>query len=517
MGAITISGGFQAFSGIGQEHFNWPVREDFHLGRSSGHLGNPIALGSFLVLTFPVAMGVMVALVRPKLSRLRWTAIAATLAFLYLYGTQLTLSRGPYLGMAAAIAALVAMSWFLRGRRAALDVGLPIAVAAVGVTVLALGQLTPDDQVLAEGDPAYPRGEPTLGERIVKERTVETRIEIWRASWQLLLARPVMAEQDQMPALVRHMVGYGPETFRYALPFTASPDLLQRLTSEAHNDFIHRAVENGALGLATFLLVLFAAFRVLWIAGRRGRPGRLPVIVTIVIASALAGRVVEQLTGVSRTSDVLIFWVLLGMVVASPLVFGAHSEAGTVPVQRTSSRPPRSPERRQVLASALLVALTFSVAASLLLGLWQKSILYAAADHDATEARRVASTQPDRALDGYDAAINKAADVAKYRHWKSDLLFELADTEPDPFRKHELQRTAYETDLAAYRINPLDRNANFKLAASAWELAKAGELGKAAETVAIYEHLAAIAPAHELVQQRLKALYVATGIEPSVK
>lgn len=84
----------------------------------------------------------------------------------------------------------------------------------------------------------------------------------------------------------------------------------------------------------------------------------------------------------------------------------------------------------------------------------------------------------------------------------------------DPCVRLQLQNSAYEIDLETYNRNPLDRYVNFKLAAFTWYLAQASVPGKAAETVAMYEHLDLLAPKSQLVDSSPAQIYAATGLRP---
>ena len=68
----------------------------------------------------------------------------------------------------------------------------------------------------------------------------------------------------RLPAPLRWLFGYGPDTFRYVFPLRAPGRVLEWLTSAAHNDAINRLVELGAIGIAVYGTLGVAAVTALW-------------------------------------------------------------------------------------------------------------------------------------------------------------------------------------------------------------------------------------------------------------
>lgn len=506
--AISASGLFAAFTAIAQEHFNWPVEVVFYFGRSSGHFGNPIALGSFLVVTFPIAIGVLTLQRWPYRV---WFVATAVVSLIYLYGLQLTLSRGPYLGGLAVLGTLLLLYWRADGRKRALKLTAPIGLAGLMVVAFSFngGLIHGFTSTYSEDSLVNEFGESTLEERLTKQETIDTRIDTWRSTVELDLRRPAIADQREMPAVVRHLVGYGPDTFRYVLPLTSTDEMFATLTSEAHNDFLHRLTEGGILGLMAFLSLVGVCLFMLRRAYRRVSIQDRPLVsaLTIAVAAALVGRMIEQFTGIARVSDGMTFWILIGLTVS------LSSMALRSPVFKSddnaSSSTPISSHQRALMPAVSITVLLILIPLALA-GVWYKNISYVVADHQLSEARIEIQRSTAAGLAKYDRAIALAPDVVKYRLEKSDVLMSLAETEPNVVARTALIQESYELDSSAYVINSLDRRVNFKLAASAWALAVAGDSEKALEAVQIYERLHSIAPEYELVESRLASLYDAT-------
>ena len=93
-------------------------------------------------------------------------------------------------------------------------------------------------------------------------RGLSYRTDIWSASAALVVDRPWFEYEGLSWSLLRPLVGYGPELFKYTFPLE-SP--LGGLLSHAHNFFLHHAVEEGILGLFSSI-GLFAAFFIVGVA-----------------------------------------------------------------------------------------------------------------------------------------------------------------------------------------------------------------------------------------------------------
>lgn len=518
--AVSISGVIAGLTAIAQEHTGWIVASDFYLGRSTGHFGNPIALGSFLIVTLPITL---IALHHLRVGSLVFTTLTAFVFFVHIYGIELTLSRGPYIGLATLLVAGAILYWRRFGLRNLGRISIPISLALVSVLMIASVQYF-NDSFSINGSPSDSElGESTLSERLTKQRTIDSRLTTWSSTMQLAADRPTVGDNDSTPTAVRHLFGYGPDTFRYVFQVTASSNSLRGLTTNAHNFFLNILVELGILGVIGFLMILGSVFLVVRRTARMNS-GNAPYYVSvtlIAISAMLLGRMTEQMTGVARTSDNMMFWLIVGLVLALPAIMSntdrSESEQGNEADALHKDQATRTLQvptgRNRMLAGTALTILVAAMIPVAFISVWNKNIAYAVADHKVSTARDVASVDASRSLILVREAVMLAPDLLQYRHELSNLLTAIADQTPDLNRARQLREEAYESDLTAWNSNPLDRNASFQLAESSWNLAITGVPGKALETIEIYEYLGRLVPNHELVAPRLENLYEVTGIE----
>jgi len=520
-GAIVLSGTLASLIAIAQHWGLAPLGISSTAGhRVTGPAGNPIFLGALLVLTLPVLLALAAALARGRGTPAWWWAGAGIGTFVHLFALLLTIARGPWLGMAFAIATLLVIAWFRLGRALAVKLTLIVGVSA-GVAALALsipvgGARAPLDEPSGTVSSKVPATEPTAVEYAeIMNRLVPSTVSHnfaerwvrWETSVQLLLDRPQLPVGNTYPWAVRAAVGYGPDSFRYAFPLRAAPELMTVLTTAAHNGPLTRAVELGALGIVASAALALVVARSLVRRLRSGRAGDVEAAFLAGVAAALVGHFVEQQVGIAQVSDTLVFWLLIGLLAAAPAVFAAE-EAGQ-PAKR-----PSPPGRRHTLVLIGIAAVTI-LAVGVGMLTWVKNVGYLQADHLASASRPAFRADHVQGLQEIDRAISLAPDVPDYRNIRASMLRSLAGETPDPLSARALLVEAYESDRDAFELNPFSRNTNFIVADSAWGLAQIGLAGKAAEAVETYERLARLAPQHPVVWERLGLLYDALDIDLS--
>lgn len=233
--------------------------------RVTSTLGNPIFLGAWVAMaSFPT--------------------LARFLGGNTLYGAVLGLqaatlvasgSRGPWLGAAAGavlfcvLAVRARVPWL--GRRSL----RLLPVAALAVLLLLPGAGGAPGAEAAEESGALNGLWQDVGDSLLRTRTAAERVWYWQGYLSMYLARaPVRyvphAAATPAPAdrlrLVRPWLGYGPEVATEVFSQNAPRELFERYgptgtADRAHNEAWDRLVAGGALGLATWTLLLAAIGR----------------------------------------------------------------------------------------------------------------------------------------------------------------------------------------------------------------------------------------------------------------
>jgi len=291
--AITgaVVAGYGLLQTLGLDPLDWVVAWGGF--RSFGTLGNPDMFGAYMVLAFPLTIGLVLAE-----SDRRWK-YAMGVAFV-LTGTAIftSLTRSAWLGALAGTAGLVALLWALKPKLGRFEVILACALV-VSVAAFAVASL---NQQGADSNAAARVGD------IGTDRNSAARLSTWRAAGEAIAERPI--------------VGWGPDTFQLAFEahrtqaFSEIVDPSVSMTT-AHNWVLQTAVEVGVVGLALLVgfLSVVAVVSARWV--RRGPPGQLKARLTLAgVWAACTGFLVTSLLTPGSPPSRLLFWCLLAVLLS---------------------------------------------------------------------------------------------------------------------------------------------------------------------------------------------------------
>ena len=483
MGALVITGILVGGMAILQEYdlepFSWmelPLAGD----RVTSTMGNPIFAAAVLVLTIPVTLG----LAMYSLDR-EWTYSRSGLwsmaLVVQLLGITFTLSRGPWIGLAFALALFTALAWFSIGRT-----GMFRAVGMIGVMLaitLAVVFLTASWRS-GEAEGAGATGQ--VSERfksISFSSGLSSRRTIWEDTAEVIVSRPWFEFEDLSYSFLRPIIGYGPDLFRFTFLLKSSPleeGAAPAEADQAHNMLLHQTVELGYAGLLIWLALLAAPLVVggLYLACGRGNLSRTHKWILVALLGVLAGRAVEQMVGISRVGDFTLWWVILGLFVALPIAMSGESAV---------TRPPaRRRQRRGIIEAQVsspfniaLVGLTAFLALGIGWFTWTQNINYARAAVEVGAASSdLKRADGSSALKHIDRSIDLAPHMAPFytnRAQLLDLRRRQAETEGQVVAHAQ---EAYNANLEAVRRDPLYYRSRLALAQSALTLATLEHRGK---------------------------------------
>ncbi len=169
-----------------------------------------------------------------------------------------TQSRGPWIGLAWAVVALLVLLGIVRGTYKLVLVPLGAVAAAIVVVVLLNLPASPLDPL---------KHVPYLA-RLSLFAEGEPRVLVWQGSLHAILPHAPLwspTTGDDSYNGIRSLVGYGPEALFYAYgpfyePGEAVADGLYSLPDRSHNATIDAWVMTGLLGLAAYLVFFTALF-----------------------------------------------------------------------------------------------------------------------------------------------------------------------------------------------------------------------------------------------------------------
>jgi O-antigen ligase len=245
--------------------------------RPQGTFAHPAALGSYLIILLTLATGLIMTATsaRVRAALLVWSGAAATCLVL-------TLARAQWLGMI--VSSLVVgflKRWWL-------------AFLVLILTALLLASV------------------PLLRERLTASDSVEWRLELWQVGWSL--AWP--------PSLLGRGVGTAHLHVNQLLPKVDSPP---------HNDYLKVLIEMGALGLVAFGAWLLALLRHAWKAYRSAPDRVVSWRALSLLAVVLAGMVISLADNYHGYTAVQ--WYLWALVALVPRLGRRPLVAACSPVQ----------------------------------------------------------------------------------------------------------------------------------------------------------------------------------------
>jgi tetratricopeptide (TPR) repeat protein len=420
---LAGTGTLAALYGVLQR-FGWdPLGPGENAGRVFATFGNPILLGSFLVMTAVITVSAVLAEDRDR--KYVWLIGGAVALGLQLAALWFAGSRGPWIGYAAGAVAFPLIGYLWLDRRTLVrSLGLVAAGVAVALVIGFLrGADGGDERSLADLGSIFDGSE---------GGSIGGRGPIWESALELSVERSWVPEEAAATGVLRSLVGYGPEMFFYAYPLAVDVDQSESVAQHAHNLPLQILMELGLLGLISFIVLglfaVYAAIRLLNTGRRSGDQAGWAPLVVVGLLAALVGRATEQMAGVARISDMLIFWALMGLLIAVVEIARREHRADPVPeVRQQKGRERERPGVSFLLPRNVIVVLAIGVtilSVGLLYFRDVRTLQASAMAQDAVVLREAG--RPNEALDKYQRAVELNPAVESYHLSVNDLFREAA-------------------------------------------------------------------------------------------
>jgi O-antigen ligase len=292
LGAVAAATALVVGYGLLQQADADPIWDVLNGGRIFSTLGQANNLAGYLVLALPLV--VTLALMKAGWRR----GMLLLLAGLVVVALGLTLSRGGYLGMAAAVTVygLLLLRRPMLTRRSVLSAliaaGLVIAVAASPPFVGSSARVMTRIGQIAQ----------------VSRGSVASHLDLWAVGVRVAADHPLLGAGPEMYPVVfpRYRDAY--------LPRKRAGILADVRPESAHNVPIAIAAGAGIPAAMAYLLLVFGVALTAW---RRARRADLPHRLLLAgLLAAAVGHVVTDLFMTAETSSSWTFWVLLGALCA---------------------------------------------------------------------------------------------------------------------------------------------------------------------------------------------------------
>jgi O-antigen ligase len=269
--------------------------------RAWGTTGSPLALGAYLILLFPLTVGLYTG------SRRSLRLLYGVLAVAMYAALIATGARADWGALALGLLAWGAAAERTLVRRAAGSL-LALAAACALVTPVLLFS-----------------GPPQIADHVRDASGLTSRLYLWRTTAPLVVQRPLF--------------GWGPETLAQVYPAYKTPEFVRIFPEAAmqhiivdrpHNDLLQQAVATGIVGLAAYVWLCWTVLSVGWRTARarvygdhglrRGDDRQSLLVDPAIVGAGLFGGFVAYLAQLqlsfSYVSVAPVFWVLVGAVAA---------------------------------------------------------------------------------------------------------------------------------------------------------------------------------------------------------
>ena len=409
VGTATVA----SIYGVGQ-HFGWdPYGPGEGQNRITSTFLNPLNLASFLAMSLPITMAAAFL----KRADNRWWILFAIPIGLQIAALLFSGSRGPLIGATAGMIVLISVA-ILRLERTILLRGLAIAIGGIvlaGVLVTApLGDSRGTRDVFGGFAETATVAASLVGVAPVADSAFTNRVGIWRGAVKLTANWDAEPPETGILSILRPIFGFGPTMYKYSYPLTVEPDG-PRNAEHPHNYALQVLLELGFAGLVALVIfagfILIAILRLLW-SKRSIQADPWFTVVAVGFSAVFVGRVVGEMSGVARMSDLVPFWILTGLVVAVSESVAREPVAPTMAPDRQKPLNPRTYASARGLIRIGVAILVIGVVAGAFISKDIQQLRGARAIVGAVGL--INSGQPTEGLREFERGIDLAPDVTDY-------------------------------------------------------------------------------------------------------
>ena len=297
----------------------FPTFTFYHQDRIVSTLGNPIYLGSFLLLGSLISIFYFLSYQNITTKRQSFL-IYLIITSIQISGLLLTLSRGPIIGFIIGYL-LMAISYIYLNLRSVRKI-LALFLLPFFISILIINIPVIENEVEYFDELVERTG--TLSNELDISVNVESGVNIkidpssfnyrgenWISSAKIIRYWPRMLSYESQ--YFRSLFGYGPDTYVYTYPITVPIQERIVISNHAHNLILNTIVENGFVGLGILITLLVFIFRLLILGFRNALKDER--FTHTALASILIARLLEQMLGLAVLPDLLFFYILLTLII----------------------------------------------------------------------------------------------------------------------------------------------------------------------------------------------------------
>ena len=291
----------------------------YHQDRILSTLGNPIYLGSYLLIGNLLSILYFTNYHKVDLKNKSALSIYLFISSIQISALILTLSRGPILSFLIGYMGFLLSYLIFKSRSFINIILLFIAPIIISLVIINLPILEKDevyfDELVERTGSISKEVELAIdiesGVNILSPNTFNYRGENWIGAIKIIQNWPKVLDNSKSN-FGRLLVGYGPDTYVYVYPITVPVQEKIVISSHAHNLFLNLIIENGLIGLSSMLVL----FGILIFQLRKKFIGSNDSIkyLTLCFGLIITARILEQMVGLAMINDLLYFYLIIVLI-----------------------------------------------------------------------------------------------------------------------------------------------------------------------------------------------------------
>ena len=318
--AIFASSTIVGFVGL-MQNFLPNIFETFtfyHQDRVVSTLGNPIYLGSYLLISNLLSIIYFFGFSEIKLKNKYSITLLIIALSVQISAIMLTLSRGPIISFFVGYIGITVAYFYLKDKsikNLVIFFAIPILVSIAILNIPNNYEEKYFDSLVERSGSISKELELSIdiesGVNILSPNSFNYRGENWIGAFKLLKSWPTVLDNSNSNYL-RMLVGYGPDTYIYVYPITVPIQERIVISSHAHNIFLNILIENGAIG---FISIIFLISAILFkLKYKFMNSNNSLKFIAISFGMIFVSRLIEQMLGVAVINDLLYFYLLICIV-----------------------------------------------------------------------------------------------------------------------------------------------------------------------------------------------------------
>ena len=291
----------------------------YHQDRVVSTLGNPIYLGSYLLISNLLSIIYFFGFSEIKINN-KYSIAALLIALsIQISAILMTLSRGPIISFFIGYISITVAYFYLKDKSIKNLVILFVIPVLIGIAILNIPKFNEQesyfDELVERSGSISKELELSIdvesGVNIISPNSFNYRGENWIGAFKILGNWPTILDNSNSN-YGRMFVGYGPDTYIYLYPITVPIQEKIVISANAHNIFLNILIENGFIGLISIIFLIWALLNKLkheFINSNNSLK-----FITFSMGMIIVSRFIEQMLGIAVINDLLYFYLLVALI-----------------------------------------------------------------------------------------------------------------------------------------------------------------------------------------------------------